>query len=709
MSVSRFLLLLIVTSLFPITAWGQAVRTPYPNPMRGRVVSPLRGYGDQFAPNLDDANSPSGPLNDSIPGPNGQQQPTGVPQNDFRTRPAPRPQQQSPVWQTSERGGYFGVMGAVAQPGVYLQPQSRVGLKDLIILAGGTTPGASGGVRIVRQGRGGLQTFLSPESQYELLTGDVIFVESHRQTSFVGLRQFAQSKQTSENGLRAGANAPDSNPKKRPPTQAYLAFVNLAPEPIVVPVPDEQATLTAVMAWLRQDLKSPPFVRVIPPSPQLRPDNSVPADQQLLESGSVLVFDPSTVKLDRLPEFPPIKGAGDTPAANAVSAPAVNPVSPAPRVIADPPPELSPVNSPAARAARSLPTPKAPTPSSAVPKAGAIPRRGVGQQSASPSGGPMLLMPPNRRDSNPQVTRPDSKSRPSVQSTELNGDQPEETTAAGYEGRPVSWQTQSASGDENPADPEFEGQGVILAHIEQDLGKPNDQMGPILELPRPAPKLLPEPAMIEAQPKQSEPATMGNSLASTFKLRVVWFSISGSLLLLALLWWLSRLDGPRPVHARVRAERQSVGKSAPFAFRFRRSVMLAEGQPILRADSVSPPISVPPAEVAPEAKQTEEPAAPALPPPIHSISQREHALRAHFRQARLERAQRTTLREPAETESQPEATDVVEPPSPPAPVVMEPHVRVPAPHSGNRPSDVLERALQVKRGTKSVSDGSESS
>ena len=136
--------------------------------------------------------------------------------------------------------------------------------------------------------------------------------------------------------------------------------------------------------------------------------------------------------------------------------------------------------------------------------------------------------------------------------------------------------------------------------------------------------------------------------------------------------------------------------------------MLAERQPIRRADAgISPTGSAPAAQSdMPEEGVIYGSPGRTLPPPLRAISDREHALRAHFRQAHLERGQRSVaVSEQTESpEVKPEVKEDVAPLAA-APAVIhtsartsaaEPVVRAPA-FLSHQPADVLERALHAKR------------
>lgn len=640
MTVSRFSSVFALI-LSPLIAWGQTpaarpdLRAEGPDQFAFEAAESIGGTGIGIPP----AGYPQGypgPQSGPIVRPDGSFAPTINPQSNQAGIPAEairsRQQFQSPIWQTTSRGGYFAVIGSVARPGVYYQQTERAQLNDVLKLAGGPTAEAGGGIRIVRQGRGGLQTFLSPNTRYELLTGDVVLLESNQRPGMVGLHQYSgKIHSVSESGQKADESKPPTN------SSIYLAFVNLKSEPIVVPVPAAQATVTNVMTWLRQDLKAPPALRVIPPGPQLVREPRLPADQQLLENGTVLVFDPSTVKKDRLPEFPGALGEKSAPAADAV------PAVPGKAVPAQVPSEvnsrspLQQLESPAGRATRMMPVRVPPPPSEPNLRPG--PRRTVGQPESIPgeghsaTNGPALMSPQRPGERNGHPTDNDLDARPNVAPANMEDPQAPESPVKGQRPQRLSWQSRPAGNVSQVAAYEDEYQGIYQANAERALPAPDELVGPVLEMPRPEPKITAEPALIQAEarpPAQAAIAPMGS-----FSRRVIWFSLASTGLLAVLLWSLLRWERVRPLRARALAGRNRIAAAEPRTNYKQRSVVMAERQQVFRTDITNPPAAAPPSTSADAAAET-----PSLPPPIGSISQREHALRAHFRQALKERGQR---------------------------------------------------------------------
>jgi hypothetical protein len=338
-------ILLTALMFWPATGWGQVFTSPRSGVLRGvelqpgmqrglvdpgmtvgppsgRNAMPFDGGSQEFDPERSaqyNGDAAGGAVSDTMNGPRSAQYgpategyPARGPVNaktGARTGRKPAPS----FWQNppSAKGGYFGVMGAVGTPAVYFHKSDRIPLIALVQLAGGTTEQANGSVRIVRQGRGGLQTFLSETSVFEVLNGDIVYLDSQPLVRQSGLRDDRASHGSIDGVGRSGPavqNAEGTAAKAANPAQAYLAFVGLAARPVIVPVPANEATLTAAMMWLKQDQESAPLPRVLSPIPMSRVGNGPSAGEPLLPSGTVLVFNPSTVNRGVLPDFPAVVG-----------------------------------------------------------------------------------------------------------------------------------------------------------------------------------------------------------------------------------------------------------------------------------------------------------------------------------------------------------------------------------------------------------------
>jgi hypothetical protein len=350
-------ILLTAFIFWPLTGWTQVFTSPQPGMLRGvgmmpemqrGLVSPGPTVGPQsrVIPGSPGANYPGSGFDDSSGsdnystggpdsegmndprlqyGPATEGYPTRGSANDQRGGLSGRRADRTPRnamsltvtrHSLSTSGGYFGILGAIAQPAVYFQKSDRVLLIELVKLAGGTTNDASGSIRIVRQGRAGMQTFLTETSTFEVLNGDVVYLDSQRMATQSGVHDFSQPLRGVNGGLRTPASRPTGTITGGPgaakkgtnPAQAYLAFVGLATHPIIVPVPANEATLSAAMMWLQQDRSSGPLPKVLSPIPVPRSGSGQQNLEQLLASGTVLVFDPQAVNQAVLPDFPPVIG-----------------------------------------------------------------------------------------------------------------------------------------------------------------------------------------------------------------------------------------------------------------------------------------------------------------------------------------------------------------------------------------------------------------
>lgn len=608
--------------------------------------------------------------------PNGIQPPSGF-ENALQSPPGPNPQQEvppplmprvarhysTPIWETSGKGGYFAIMGAVSQPGVYFQSSDHLTLGEFLKVAGGALPSANGTARIVRQGRGGLQAFISPESQYELMSGDVVLLESRHLNGPAGLREYPAAGATP-----AQTSSPQPTPNATPSPWSYLAFVNLAPHPILVPVPSDQATLTNVIKWLRQDPQNPPFVRVLPPAPVLRQNASKPAEQQLLENGTVLVFDPATIKRERLPGFPPVIGLpkpADSPTASAAPvvvprqsnpadgarAPSLAPQSHSNLPDQGSPGLVKPTRAPAPPSAQLGGQPNSRGLATGTPAGGLI---GVGAAVPNPpgfeempikgggnSGGPLLMMPQPNRPSRSTATSPDNKSRPVQPPKRLQDGAQHNTTPVHYEGQPMSWQSRPpVHGNGDGMEAEVDDAGVIQAHGEQGGGL-DEFAGPALELPHPVPDLVhPEAAAAVTAVPAATAKVAPPAPTSSLSRQIIWFSVGSLGLLVLAVVLIARWDGPRPVRAAVTAGHVS---------RFGRTLHMpsdaaADSQKGLKIHKAADqPVAVPPTAVAPvstpvhvmpSAPPRATASAPVSSAPRRTISDEELRLRTHFRQAR---------------------------------------------------------------------------
>lgn len=195
-------------------------------------------------------------------------------------------------------GGHIAILGQVLRGGVYEVPSTPFTLNDVVQMAGGVSGQANGSVRIIRQGRGGYQTFLSANNNYKLWTGDVVVVEQRFQPQRgAGLRQATT--------IQFGQSTPAASPAINP--VVAIACVHLTDKPVVLDIPAELASVRGVLQLLRYPVPMSASLAVIQPG---RGQQTVSLnnmqDPLKLVSGAVLVFEPGTVITQRLPALPPV-------------------------------------------------------------------------------------------------------------------------------------------------------------------------------------------------------------------------------------------------------------------------------------------------------------------------------------------------------------------------------------------------------------------
>jgi len=182
---------------------------------------------------------------------------------------------------------YVAIMGQIGRPGVFELSGPVPQLAEFLNLAGGTTPNASGSIRLIRGGRSS-QFFLSPKLSLQLLPGDLILVES---------KQFVTGRQ---NGNVASA-----------PAIVQIGLVNLISRPVILDIPSEQASLAQVLSLLHQPVAGNAEVTVIKPGSGVQNVSVEQAFETALATGVVLVFDPATVNSTVLPRLPNTIRPGD--------------------------------------------------------------------------------------------------------------------------------------------------------------------------------------------------------------------------------------------------------------------------------------------------------------------------------------------------------------------------------------------------------------
>ncbi len=200
-------------------------------------------------------------------------------------------------WRSNQTGGpqFVAIMGEVGRPGVFELSNPLPELADLVRLAGGKSASASGSVRIMRGGRM-TQLFLSPKLHYALLPNDMVVVES---------KQFSTARNFADSGPTAGQQRnPDGVSRASEPTIIQLGLVNLINRPVILDVAPGQAQLNQLLSMLRQASSGSGSIMLYKPGAGMQEVSLDEASQTPLSSGTVLIFNPSTVNVGLLPRLP---------------------------------------------------------------------------------------------------------------------------------------------------------------------------------------------------------------------------------------------------------------------------------------------------------------------------------------------------------------------------------------------------------------------
>lgn len=200
-------------------------------------------------------------------------------------------------WRSSPAGTpqFVAIMGEVGRPGVFELTNPLPELADLVRLAEGKTAAASGSVRIMRGGRM-TQLFLSSKLHYALLPNDLIVVES---------KQFSTARNFADSGTAAGPpRNPDGLTRTSEPTIVQLGLVGLIGRPVILDVTPGQAQLNQVLSLLRQASSGSGSVTLYKPGAGMQEVSLDEASQMPLSSGTVVIFNPSTINAGALPRLP---------------------------------------------------------------------------------------------------------------------------------------------------------------------------------------------------------------------------------------------------------------------------------------------------------------------------------------------------------------------------------------------------------------------
>jgi SLBB domain len=213
----------------------------------------------------------------------------------------------------------FGVLGAVACPGVYELPTACT-FGQLVRQAGGMTAQADGNARVFRGARIAQQLFLASSDSVVLSPRDLVVVERR-----VGLRSDESRRRSPRDTTApplAGARG----------EEVQIGFLNLVDRPVVMTFAREQALPARILACLRQPAELLAEVRVVAPDPRTAssPGGEAIAGADLLDSGTVLIFPARRVQLASLPPLPDPIGAAQSGVPNNSSSPDSSSASPPP-------------------------------------------------------------------------------------------------------------------------------------------------------------------------------------------------------------------------------------------------------------------------------------------------------------------------------------------------------------------------------------------
>jgi len=197
---------------------------------------------------------------------------------------------------------YFAVMGEVAHPGTYEAPASST-LGELVKKAGGVTLRANRTVRVYRGGVPTGQVYLGSGADPSLVPGDLIVVA-----------------RTSAAPQAAAIDASGQPNESTTVFAVQIAFINLIDRPVIVKMSSDQATLSRIAELLGQSSDCAAKIRVFNPA-GISPSESETSDQTTrpLESGTVLVFSASSIRMASLPALPAPIGVSPPPAPRQVA------------------------------------------------------------------------------------------------------------------------------------------------------------------------------------------------------------------------------------------------------------------------------------------------------------------------------------------------------------------------------------------------------
>ena len=199
--------------------------------------------------------------------------------------------------------GYFTITGGVARPGVYPFPRQPLQLTELVREAGGLSELANNNVRIVRDGRAGLQTFYSDTSSYQLMPGDIVCVDERRAVP----------------GTFGWNGRPVTGDPIRNPPMVNVTLINVLDRPVLLPLPASQATMFNLNRMLGQPQNSARPVQILNRAATGSRGATATSDMRLT-NGTVIVFPAHAIQKHSLPPLPePIRRGEPKPDANATA------------------------------------------------------------------------------------------------------------------------------------------------------------------------------------------------------------------------------------------------------------------------------------------------------------------------------------------------------------------------------------------------------
>jgi hypothetical protein len=236
--------------------------------------------------------------------------------------PAEGPRGGSSVKKPSQRpaasaGLTVGVVGKVHQPGIYRFESARGDLVTLVKAAGGLTSEASGGLRVIREGRyinvevpyriNDSVTY-HPRMRFDLFPGDMVVVRGRAD----GAKDNGGLPPTLDSAGRpiyAPLSAKDftfEQEKAPPPREqpvANIGVLGVGPRPVLLRLPAGGSTLEDILTRLNQPTTGNGLVTVVKPGEGPLSVRWTDAKNIGMVGDTVCVFDAKTLDTSSLPEF----------------------------------------------------------------------------------------------------------------------------------------------------------------------------------------------------------------------------------------------------------------------------------------------------------------------------------------------------------------------------------------------------------------------